>query len=141
MLYAFSTKHKTHLKLITYNLKLLLPYRNKDIQVTDTGKPHQVRLQQHHHKYAGAEEVENAVIHIGNAEDGPIPKQVQEKQYGCQCIVDAGTIVGFRDELITTIGAILVHGQKAFQGEIIFLPEHPAPPALRAAHTSHALYN
>ncbi len=105
---------------------------DKEVEIYHPGQAHEPGLQQQHNANAGAEEIIHAVIAITKAEDGPIPKQVQEYQHHGERIVDASSVVTLKNQALTAMAATFPDAQHAAQWENPFLLKHLSAAAIRA---------
>jgi hypothetical protein len=113
-------------------LNCSFPVLNEEVQIDHPREPHQPGLYQYNNNDAGSQKIIDAVVHIAQSENGPVPDKVQKKQHHGKRIIDAAAIVALVDQLLSAYRTVCPYSQELAQGEDTFLLKNIAFPAVRA---------
>jgi len=105
-----------------------------EIKIKHAGQPHEVGLGNYYYSQAGTKKIKHTVVLIGQAEDGPIPKKVEEEKHHSKRIIDAAAIVAFRFHFFSAYLAFIFQSKTFAQRENAFIYKYGALSATRAFH-------
>lgn len=105
-----------------------------EVEVKHAREPHKERLGEYYHAKAGKEEIEDTIIFIRNAENGPIPQSIEEKKHHGERIVDAAAIITFWFHFLTADFALVFKCQAFAERKDTFIDKHRTHAAAGALH-------
>ena len=106
--------------------------RNVEVEVDHPREAHEPGLQDDDDADSGGEEVIDAVVFVGQTEDGPVPGEVKEEQHDREGIIDAATVVLFAFHFLAADIATVFQRNQRFERKNAFVQKHVAATAIRA---------
>ncbi len=108
---------------------------NVEIQVYHARPPHKPGLHDDNNRGADTKIPEHTIVFVRQAEDRPVPGQVQEEDNDSKRIVDAAAIVAFRFHPLTTHFTLIIQCEAFIQRKDALVDEYKA---FSATGTFHA---